>query len=44
MSGVLTKVNFGWPKGVIRDCWWCLRGDGPGEPLFDQSQHSWSDH
>jgi hypothetical protein len=20
LSGVLTKVDYGWPKGVIRDC------------------------
>jgi hypothetical protein len=39
LSGLLTKVNFGWPKGVIRVCRWCFRGDGPGRPMFDQSQH-----
>jgi hypothetical protein len=39
MSGVLTKVNFGWPIGVIRVCGWCFRGDGPGRLMFDQSQH-----
>jgi hypothetical protein len=43
LSGVLTKVNYGWPKGVIRDCRWRLRGDGPGWPSFDQSQHCWLD-
>jgi hypothetical protein len=30
LSRVLTKVNFGWPKGVIRVCRWCFRGVGPG--------------
>jgi hypothetical protein len=44
LSRVLTKVDYGWPKGVIRVCWWCFRGDSPGGPTFDQSQPSWLDH
>jgi hypothetical protein len=44
LSGVLTKVDYGWPKGVIRVCRWCFRGDGPDGPSFDQGQHSWPAH
>jgi hypothetical protein len=47
-KGVLTRVlTSGWPrltKGVIRDCRWCLQGDGSGWPSFDQGQLGWPDH
>jgi hypothetical protein len=30
LSGVLTMVDYGSPKGVIRVSRLCFRGDGPG--------------
>jgi hypothetical protein len=43
-QGFDQTLTMSWPSGVIRVCRWCFRGDGPGWPSFDQSQHCWPDH